>query len=725
MASSRSGQAYHQDYIARIRYSNTLPPPPNPPKLLEIPGAGLSDGHYTSAAYASRLIREQPLNIEADAELGMPIDLVGLPGVFEGDESASSVSFLRRTEYVSSEQARARGEAASKDGLARSSADPRMLKRKRDEELDENNPKKLIRDIVKSFNLAYPKDAHKGPGASNQIQGAQPNTAERDAWAKPTHPSDRSLTLLDAYPITIDYAALPDYGSYIVAKFVQAPVTMSDTYDRRLDTAIFRPIAHSQEKMDKYEAMRIEHRANPSRPLPPQQTFDYEYFLPENDETAESAQTLLDTSKVDQHSDALYTAENEESGHKHFRFERIRTYEHVGKEAMPDDKFNDVVALALHDGSGGKDKAAYVYPVSSRLNLRARRGDPGNPVGAPFEGDNTCDVVEMGVRELNDEELAEIDGHKSCTSGTNFMDDMIAINELAFSLTNLGATGSSSTAKATRRALAKLKRRESWRVARETGSPACTKQSRWPYLFLCPLFYLASIILHKASTSKSTFTFRKLFPRGSRFISSRPCPSTCFLDHSNQPWPRSSKALLKTLLVTLQTCPTHRHRHPCPSSRTSQMPTSRSARRLQAELMTLMMSSTPGISAFPSSDADLLHWTATIAGPDDTPYQGMTFRLSFEFPTNYPYKAPTVLFKTPIYHPNIDFSGRICLDILKDKWSAIYNVQSVLLSLQSLLGEPNNASPLNGQAAELWDSDMDEYKRLVIARHVEPTDEDN
>lgn len=111
--------------------------------------------------------------------------------------------------------------------------------------------------------------------------------------------------------------------------------------------------------------------------------------------------------------------------------------------------------------------------------------------------------------------------------------------------------------------------------------------------------------------------------------------------------------------------------------------------RLQSELMSLMMSSTPGISAFPDSDADLRHWTATIAGPDATPYENMHFRLSFEFSDNYPYKAPTVLFKTPIYHPNIDFSGRICLDILKEKWSAIYNVQSVLLSLQSLLGEPN------------------------------------
>ena len=105
--------------------------------------------------------------------------------------------------------------------------------------------------------------------------------------------------------------------------------------------------------------------------------------------------------------------------------------------------------------------------------------------------------------------------------------------------------------------------------------------------------------------------------------------------------------------------------------------------------MTFMLSSSPGITAFPDSDSDLSHWTATIAGPADTCYANMTFRLTFDFPSNYPYAPPKVLFKTPIYHPNIDFSGRICLDILKEKWTAIYNVQSVLLSLQSLLEEPN------------------------------------
>ena len=75
----------HQDYIVRQRYSNALPPPPGAPKLLEIPTQGLSA--YCHPSYAQHLAREVDLNIEADAMLGMPIDLVGMPGIFDGDES--------------------------------------------------------------------------------------------------------------------------------------------------------------------------------------------------------------------------------------------------------------------------------------------------------------------------------------------------------------------------------------------------------------------------------------------------------------------------------------------------------------------------------------------------------------------------------------------------------------------------------------------------------------
>ena len=89
--SSRPERVFHQDYIARIRYENALPPPPGAPKLLDIPMEGLS--YFTSAAFATRMARQQPVNIEADAELGMPIDLVGMPGIFDGDESGESIPY--------------------------------------------------------------------------------------------------------------------------------------------------------------------------------------------------------------------------------------------------------------------------------------------------------------------------------------------------------------------------------------------------------------------------------------------------------------------------------------------------------------------------------------------------------------------------------------------------------------------------------------------------------
>lgn len=142
--------------------------------------------------------------------------------------------------------------------------------------------------------------------------------------------------------------------------------------------------------------------------------------------------------------------------------------------------------------------------------------------------------------------------------------------------------------------------------------------------------------------------------------------------------------------------------------------------RLQTELLDLMTTPTPHITAFPN-DENMLAWTATLTGPPDTPYQSLVFKLSMEFATTYPMTPPTVTFKTPIYHPNIDFSGRICLDILtKEKWSAVLNVRSVLVSLGSLLGEPNNSSPLNAEAAELWDKDQAEFQRKVLARHKTP-----
>lgn len=143
--------------------------------------------------------------------------------------------------------------------------------------------------------------------------------------------------------------------------------------------------------------------------------------------------------------------------------------------------------------------------------------------------------------------------------------------------------------------------------------------------------------------------------------------------------------------------------------------------RLQKELMFLMMSSEKGISAFPDGD-NIFRWIGTISGPFETAYAGHKYKLQLEFPNSYPYSAPVVKFLTPCFHPNIDLSGAICLDILKDKWSALYDVRTILLSIQSLLGEPNNESPLNAHASLLWNNQT-EFKKYLDEFYEKNKDE--
>nr|XP_002739305.1 PREDICTED: ubiquitin-conjugating enzyme E2 C-like [Saccoglossus kowalevskii] len=135
------------------------------------------------------------------------------------------------------------------------------------------------------------------------------------------------------------------------------------------------------------------------------------------------------------------------------------------------------------------------------------------------------------------------------------------------------------------------------------------------------------------------------------------------------------------------------------------------SKRLQQELMTLMMNASKGISAFPDGD-NIFRWIGTIQGAEGTVYEGLSYKLSLDFPSNYSYSPPAVKFVTPCYHPNVDEHGNICLDILKEKWSALYDVRTILLSIQSLLAEPNNDSPLNVNAAALWENQLAYKKHL-------------
>lgn len=129
------------------------------------------------------------------------------------------------------------------------------------------------------------------------------------------------------------------------------------------------------------------------------------------------------------------------------------------------------------------------------------------------------------------------------------------------------------------------------------------------------------------------------------------------------------------------------------------------------------MSNDKDCTAFPEGD-NLFIWIGTIHGANETVYEDMKFKLTIKFPENYPYSAPTIKFLTPCFHPNVDQYGNICLDILKEKWSASYSVATILQSLRSLLGDPNNDSPLNTQAANLW-VNQEEYRKVLKKKYEE------
>ena len=133
-----------------------------------------------------------------------------------------------------------------------------------------------------------------------------------------------------------------------------------------------------------------------------------------------------------------------------------------------------------------------------------------------------------------------------------------------------------------------------------------------------------------------------------------------------------------------------------------------SLRRLQKELQDIVKDPPANCSAGPVGE-DLFHWTATIMGPTETPYQGGVFYLEIHFPADYPFKPMKINFTTKIYHPNIDSSGNICLDILKSNWSPALTISKVLLSICSLLDEPNPDDPLVVEIANLYKNNRSKF----------------
>jgi len=135
-------------------------------------------------------------------------------------------------------------------------------------------------------------------------------------------------------------------------------------------------------------------------------------------------------------------------------------------------------------------------------------------------------------------------------------------------------------------------------------------------------------------------------------------------------------------------------------------------RRLMRDFKRLQEDPPAGVSGAPCED-DIMIWNAVIFGPADTPFEDGTFKLTLQFPEDYPNKPPSVKFVSKMFHPNVYADGQLCLDILQNRWSPTYDVAAILTSIQSLLHDPNPNSPANAAAAALYQENKKEYQRKV------------
>lgn len=339
-----------QDYILRVRYQNTLPPPPFEPKVLKLP---TSLSQFKDASYLSTLIQEQPYKVDIDAELGMPIDLSLIPGIYEGDESllyapayperldpedqalmkgttesqgaklATESAFLRRTQYISSE-------LTSTSKMKQQEAE--RAKRIKDALKVELDPAEQLLAVEKTFSTA------------------------RRPLSELKHPAKRGLKATKSWTVLPNFELYDQ--QYVNAKFPSnpAPRTKSNTtaedQDPRLEVACMIPRIVD----DTIDAPENDYIA---------------YFITDE----ESAKNLI---KNNVHGDGAGTTS---------RYNFVREY-----DAKKDDVAGEWAIIFNND-------AAQYMELGARMNMRGRRR--GTQVTSMNE------VVEIELRDLNDDERAE------------------------------------------------------------------------------------------------------------------------------------------------------------------------------------------------------------------------------------------------------------------------------------------------------------------------------
>ncbi|KAJ7975826.1 Ubiquitin-conjugating enzyme, E2 [Quillaja saponaria] len=147
---------------------------------------------------------------------------------------------------------------------------------------------------------------------------------------------------------------------------------------------------------------------------------------------------------------------------------------------------------------------------------------------------------------------------------------------------------------------------------------------------------------------------------------------------------------------------------------------------LLKQLKDLCKTPVAGFSAGLVDDSNVFEWSVTIMGPPDTLYEGGYFNAIMSFPSDYPNKPPAVRFRSELWHPNVYLDGKVCISILhppgddpngyelaNERWNPVHTVESIVLSIISMLSSPNDESPANVDAAKEWRESRDVFRKKV------------
>ena len=313
----------------------------------------------TSTPTAIQAVPNPPPVHPHDRALLKPLSSLGKPRASE-----AAVSFLRRTEYISS--------VAFKGGLAGSSPfrtgtnKTRRPEKRASPEPDAGTPAYVKRKIEQSFAAAQ--------------------TAARDRYSRVRHPTKKNLRLAAAYPLLPDLGAFPDSGAYVTMKFSNNPVVAgSGVYDTRLLSGIFKPVEMSEEERLALELATKAYERDPRRNPRPQNRMQYEFYLPDKAASAEAFRRTFGEGDNNKGGNDDDDDDDDDDEKKRFSFNRVRAYESIEeKEYTHATKYAEEILLAftedavqtapdLGDSVAGGPRAALYYPVMQRTVVRSQR----------------------------------------------------------------------------------------------------------------------------------------------------------------------------------------------------------------------------------------------------------------------------------------------------------------------------------------------------------------